>query len=79
MLKSIATDDVWLNVTWQGTRTKSSFITGLSTIRKAIADVAAQIFKECDVTFCDAKIKSFLRHTEERVRRQLKGAVAINP
>lgn len=72
MLKAIATDDVWLNISWQGTKIKSSFIANLNVIRSTITDIVAATFKDCDVAYCDAKIKSFLRHTDERVRRQMK-------
>lgn len=69
MLRALAPDDVWQRISWQATKTKES-ISVLRTFLMSIRKVCAETFSECDVSYCDTKIKSFLRHTEERLKRK---------
>lgn len=69
-MKFIATDDVWKNVSWQGTALKTSFVGDLKTIKDVIVDIAQDTFKKEPHDFFNSKLKSFLRHTEERIKRR---------
>lgn len=72
MMKVIASDDVWQQVTWRGTASKTSFVGGLKTIKDLIVDISCDTFKGESQKFFEEKLKSFLRHTEERISRKNK-------
>lgn len=69
MLHSIATDNVWNALCWKGSDTKISFITQLKNIHSNIKGVALETFSHKDSNYFDGRIKTFLRHTTERIRR----------
>lgn len=70
MMSSLATDEVWVNISWRGTDLKRSFVDEYTTIQKTIAEICAETFPECNNKFCENKIKSFLRHAKERIQRK---------
>lgn len=69
MMKSLAPDHIWLKVAWQGSEHKISFSKVLCAFFTAIKKVSRETFDECNAKHCETKVKSFLRHTEERVKR----------
>lgn len=69
-MKSLATDEVWQNITWKGTQSKSSLLGSLGMIRNIIVEICAETYKECTQEFFDSKLKTYLRHTEERIKRK---------
>lgn len=69
MLTSLANDDVWNKVSWKGTESKISFMGELPNIHKAIKKIANQTFSKSDASYYDSRIKTFLRHTSERIDR----------
>lgn len=69
MLQVIASDDVWSNISWQKTETKESFPESLDAFYTAIKKVSGESMPECNPSHCDSRIKSFLRHTKERINR----------
>lgn len=72
MLKSIATDSAWANVSWSGTQKKLSFSENLSAIYNVITSIAVESFPAQQKDFWVSRIKVFLRHTNERIQRQSK-------
>lgn len=68
-MNAVAPDDIWLKFSWQGSEIKNSFSEVMGAFLLAIKKVCRETFTECEPKYCDAKIKSFLRHTEERVKR----------
>lgn len=68
-MKLLATDEVWQNITWKGTKSKSSF-GSLGAIKNAIIDVCTETYKELTEEHMFSKMKSFLRHTDERIKRK---------
>lgn len=74
LLKTIATDDAWVNVTWEGTDQKISFCNKLGVLHKIITDITAATFPEKDMEYWNSRIKTFLRHCTERIGRKNKSA-----
>lgn len=72
MLGALAPDDIWRQISWQGTEQKVSFSEALSAFLTAIKKVSRESLTECDSKHCESKIKTFLRHTEERLKRREK-------
>lgn len=70
MMKCLAADEVWQNISWMGTPYKASFTGRFGTLHQLISDVCSDTFKECTKSFIESKIKTFLRHTEERIKRK---------
>lgn len=71
LLKALAKDTVWVNVSWTGTTSKKSFQSYLANIHRMILDVSQETFNKVDASekFIDSKIKSNLRHAPERLIR----------
>lgn len=70
-MKMLASDEVWQKICWKGSETKVSFTERFATIKKMISDVCAETFKECPKSFIELKMKTFIRHTSERVKRKV--------
>lgn len=70
LMKQFAHDQVWCTVTWRGTTTKQSFQSQLTNIRQMITQIGLNTFeKEMNEEFIVNKIKTYLRHAQERVNR----------
>lgn len=69
MLHSVAKDEMWNEICWQGSGTKLSFINDLTKIHANIKKIAVETFSHKDTNFFDGRIKTFLRHTTERLNR----------
>lgn len=70
MLHAIAPDDVWVTFSWQGTDTKASFLKEHDEFLTAIKKISAETSTECNSAYCESRIKTFLRHTKERIKRR---------
>lgn len=70
MMISLASDEVWQTISWKGSATKRSFTGRFVSIQQLIENVCADTFEECTKTFCRSKMKTFIRHTDERVKRK---------
>lgn len=72
-MKKLAKDVVWAMITWSGTESKTSFKSKLRNIRQMIVDVSKETFDD-KITdeFVESKIKSNLRHAQERLNRSMK-------
>lgn len=68
----LATDDAWVDVSWEGTEQKSSFVKQLDVIHKLITDTATSTFPSFDLSFWNSRIKTHLRHTNERIGNKKK-------
>lgn len=71
MMSTIANDEgVWSKITWRGTSTKDSFQKRFAVIMKLMRKICKETFPETNEAFCDGKIKTFLRHVSERLKRK---------
>lgn len=70
MMSSLASDEVWIYISWKGTDTKESFGRRYAAIQKLITDICNETFPENTNLYFEGKIKSFLRHTQERINRK---------
>lgn len=70
-MKTLATDMAWNNITWRGTTTKKSFLSDFKPMHDLIIEIVESTFSDIDNLneFVDSKIKTFLRHAPERVKR----------
>lgn len=69
MLSSIAADSVWVRVTWEGTAEKISFRNKLDGILVLITSITTDTVGVLP-DHCSNKIKTFLRHSHERLQRK---------
>lgn len=77
MLSAIAKDSAWNGVSWQGSNFKISFVGTLTHIHTAIKKIAIQTYPKTDRGYFDSRIKTFLRHTAERIQRSNRNAEDI--
>lgn len=70
-MSSIANDEgVWSKITWKGTEAKDSFQTRYAVIMNIMRNICTETFPENNNAFFESKIKSFLRHAPERLKRK---------
>lgn len=70
-MSSIANDEgVWNKISWKGTSTKNSFQKDYAVIENIMKKICTETFPEHDNNFFENKMKSFLRHTQERLKRK---------
>lgn len=70
-MKSTAKDNVWCSITWRGTQTKASFLS-FQNIHQSFTEIAQSTFTKDEamtIEFINKKIKSNLRHAQERLKR----------
>lgn len=73
MMKSIAGDEVWIQISWQKTENKESFPKFFDAFYTAILKICSETLPvDCNRAFCDSRIKTFLRHGGERKKRNEK-------
>lgn len=71
MLKALAPDEVWMQISWQETPNKRSFVKDFDSINKAIQKISFETFpSECTTSYCQSRFKVFFRHTSERIQRK---------
>lgn len=70
---------MWQKVSWEGTPTKKSFFKELTVIYELITKVISKTYPECLAEYCSAKIKTYIRHANERVQRKTATSKKQNP
>lgn len=71
MMKALASDEVWKDISWQETPNKKSFVKDFSTIKLSIERVCAETYPEiCTQTYCHSRFVTFFHHTNERIQRK---------
>lgn len=70
MMKAVARDRVWTHISWQKTDKKESFPEFFDVFWKAILKISSETFPAvCNQSYCESRVKTFLRHTDERMKR----------
>lgn len=73
-MKCLANDTVWIKVSWIGTPIKTSFQSRLNNIHKMITEISESTFNDAiSIEFINGKIKTYLRHAQERLKRKIVG------
>lgn len=71
-MNAIAPDNIWSQMSWSKTDKKESFPSALSSFWAAIKKISSETLPECNNTYCESRVKTFLRHTYERTKRSTK-------
>lgn len=78
-MKAIAIDNAWKDVTWSGTVEKISLQKDLDVLLAIITGIITKTYPDCTLPECHLKMKSFLRHTKERIHRKGESVENVKP